>query len=195
MKKYFFLLVFLFLPCISKADIMKSSKEEPVAVHYSLSNLTASTSTIVICLSSTTVFPHKSIGAINISALRLTISKVATSSGTIKLGVVYGVNDSTGDVKFFYSYDYSNSAALTEIIDKVDFNTFLLRTKVDLNGNTPYLISNDLSTANTNFQNDLNIPRPNGIATPGKGDIVLVFTNSGAGSTNITIDLLYNSEP
>lgn len=197
MKKAFFgvLCLIAFAPVI-KADILRSSKEEPVALKYHINGLTTSTSTVLIDLSDTTNFPHKYTGAINIANISVQVDKLDTSSGTIKIGVVTRVDVSSADVKYFYEASYNNTVAasfLNEVTRFTNTAGFFFRTKVNSANNTPYIISND--TSNTAiFQTDVQLPSPNGNILPGKGDIVLSFTNNGSGATRFVIDLLYNSE-
>lgn len=196
MKKWLFLIAFVSsLKVVSHADIVKSSNEEPFSLRYSTTGISASTSTILVDLSNTTNFPHKNTGGINLVALRLAISKVAASSGTVQIGVLYRVNASTGDVQWIYSYDLSKSAAGTEIVDQLELNGFFKRLRVDGNGNFPYFIGNDSSIGSTTFQTDVPLLTPYGTyVSPSRGDIVMSFTASGVNPVNITVDLLYNSE-
>lgn len=195
MKKWLSLLFLLSFPALAKADIIKSSLEEPVLVRLSTQSIVTSTNIILVDLSSTTVYPHKNTGFLNVVGIRLDVAKVAASSGTIKLGVVYRIDQSSGDVKWFYSYDFSKSAAGTEIIDRPKEDFFFYRLKVGSDNSTPYLLTNDKTEFSTNFQNDVALLTPTGsYVNTDKGDIILSFTNSGSNAMNLTIDLLYNSE-
>jgi len=194
MKKLVFL-SFFFMAGLAYADIMKSSKEEPVAVKYSFSGLTASTHTILIDLSNTSGFPHKNTGAINIAAINVSIDKLAASSGTLKIGVANDVNISSTNISYFFEATYDRAAAGTEIWRYANAEGYLYRLRTTSSNTTPYLLTNDtLST--TIFQLDVNNSSPTGTPVPaGRGDVLLSFTNNGPSATDISVEVLYNSEP
>lgn len=169
-------------------------QEEPVVAKYSTTGLTASTHVVVIDLSDTANYPHKFTGAINVMALRISVDKIATSSGTIKIGVVSGCSVSIGTVTYFAELTYDRSAAGTEVVGNWVYNSGFVRTKVDSNEATPYIASNDRLLASTAFQTDVVLPSIPGNSAPGKGDIVLTYTASGSGATDISVEVVYNSE-
>ncbi len=195
MKKWLFIALFL-CPLSLEAEIMRSSKEEPVSIKYVKENVTTSTNVILIDLSSTSVFPHKQTGSINIADVFIGVDKLAASSGTVKLGVVTGISESTGSVTWFFEHSFTESAALTEK-ERTSPDSWLYRLKVGSNGQTPYVLSNDTTLANGMFQVGRALESVGGVNTdPGVGDIILNYTNNGNGTNQVdlNVEAKYNSD-
>lgn len=195
MKKWLFLALFL-APALATADVLRSSKEEPVLVKFD-ANVRISSSIILIDLSSTSmtggIFPHMNKGSINIFEPSVTVDKFsAASSGTVRLGVLTTVNAATGTVTWFYSATPSN---LSEI---APLDTWAYRTRVDRNAATPFILSSTKTVASTTYQNDTGLAGlSTNDATPEVGDIILEITNGGqnVGPLKVNVGIKYNSEP
>jgi hypothetical protein len=202
MKKigFAFLCLFGFIG-LCKAEIMVSSKEEPVLVTFSTSTLVSGTSAqfILVSLPSTS-FSHINNGALNLVTLNIVIDKVATSSGTLKIGVLTEVNEATGSVKYFAVVPFSRDITSTFMQYTPDYNHFFARCKVAYNGSTPFITSNDTAVNQIAFRRDNLLQSPIGLITPHVGDVVMVVTtnafpaNLAANAIDISVTSLYNSE-
>lgn len=183
------------------AWIFQEVPDKAVTVHYRLSVAAGvSTDTVVISLSSTTVWPHKETGEINLDAIRLDVDKVAASSGTVKLGVVNYVDTATGTVTWIWSREFAKNVSNTDVSR---FNSYLpcfLKLRVNPNGygvdgSLPYIFSSTKAAGSTTFQSDVVIPSPANVSiAPAVGDLILEVVNSdGTNAIVVTVDLTYHS--
>lgn len=194
---------------VSRAEIMQSSKEEPVLVRFTSSTIVGTTSFILIDLPSiynatSSSYSHLNNGAINIISLNVDIAKIAASSVTVKIGVLTEVNASTGSVKYFWGKNLSKDATATHLDISPDFNHFLARCKVIYtgltNGITPFITSNDVAVNQTHYKQTNALFGTNTTAAyPHVGDIVIDVTNIGtlptaANAIDLSVTALYNSE-
>jgi hypothetical protein len=211
MKKVGLAFLFLFgFVGLCKAEIMVSSKEEPVLVTFSTSTLVSGTSAQFILVSLPSVygasgssFSHINNGGINLVTLNIVIDKVAASSGTLKIGVLTEVNAATGSVKYFATVPFSRDTTSTFIQYSPDYNHFFARCKVAYNGRTngvtPFITSNDVAVNQTAFRRDNILQSPIGTIAPHVGDVVMVVTTnaypaSPANAIDVSVTSLYNSE-
>lgn len=194
MKKLWIVLLLGFSFRNASADIILSSKEEPVAIKFVLNNVTASTSTVLIKLSDTLNYPHKYNGAININNIKVSVDKVAASSGTVKIGVITASSPTAVSVNFFYEGSFKRDTLATIFRENKNQDGFLTRCRV-IASSTPYIATNDQIIASTIFGAGTLLPSPVGSSTVGgPGDIVMFYTANGAGTVDIDIELVYNSE-
>ncbi len=184
-----------------------ASPANTVTVHSTFTVATGvSTTTIVIDLNASTTtigqaaWPHKERRELNISSIRFDLDKVAASTATIKLGVVTFVSTTTGCVSWFYNKTMMTNLSNTTNIEFLNYNPNYLRLRVEPvtsgEGATPYLISNDRTCDNANYQSDLAIPSTytGTPAYPGVGDVVLWVFNGGAASIVVNLDIQYSSD-
>lgn len=171
------------------------------------SDIAASTNVLVIDLSGTSSFPHTETKAINISAINITIDKVAAATATVKVGVVTFVDSSTGSVTWFHVYSSSHNVSNTAMGQFVDFQPSYIRTRVNhtsavgvsrlpggRDGTTPFILSNDKETGSVGFQNDVDLANPTGTTiAPAEGDIVMRLLKSSAHRIIVGIEILYHA--
>lgn len=194
MKKLWMLLLLCFSFRNASADIILSSKEEPVSIKFVLNNVTASTSTVLIKLSDTVNYPHKYNGAININNIKVAVDKVAASSGTVKIGVITASSSTAVSVTFFYEASFKRDTISTIFRENKNEDGFLTRCRVT-NSATPFIASNDQLLGNTIFGAGTLLPSPVGSSTVGgPGDIVMFYTANGVGTVDLDVELIYNSE-
>jgi len=198
-KKLGLFSLLMFSAVIAKADIFDFSRDKLVTVHFSTSMGTAlsATSYVLIDLSDTTNWPHKETGAISIHSIRLNVDKAAATTATLRIGVVTFVDASSGTVKWFYTAGNDLNVSNTEASQFSNYSEGFIRTKVQRANNaagaTPYLMSNETTTSSTLYQNDVTLVSPNGITTPGLGDIVMHVSKAST-ALNFNVELTYISE-
>lgn len=179
----------------ARADELASSYDIISRVHYETSNVAISTQIISIDVSDLVNYPHLKNGSIALAGIRTTFSTPATSSGTIKFGVVTFVNTSSGTVKWFANYPYSTTAINTFNFSE-NFTPMYLRALVkpiiNTGGTTPYFNTNSTTANSTLYQTDVVLPTSVGGSTaPGIGDIIMAI-NIGVGSINdISSEIFY----
>lgn len=200
-KGIIFAALALLAPCKPlHAWIFEQIPDKAVLVHYQFSVAAAiTTNTVIIDLSDTSGWPHKDTGELNIDYYRFDIDRVATSSTSIKLGVLNYVNSSTGSVTWFAIYGSSLNVSNTSQLTQTNFLPASIKCRVntgltpDTTGFTPFIFSNDKTSGSTLFQTDVVLPSPNGNIFPGVGDIILQVVNGGASTALINADILYHS--
>lgn len=177
-------------------------KDRGVLVKYDIAvaAATTSTKTLVIDLSDTTNYPHEDTREINIIDLRVSVDKLAASTGTVKIGVVNFVNASTGSVTWFREFSSEKNASNTASSEYIPSLPSTIRTRVNSTGNatdgeTPYILSNDTTLGSTTFQTDQVLPSALGTDTaPGRGDIVLEIAKDSSNAWNLIVEVLYFAE-
>jgi len=193
MKKLLLIAGLLLLP-LTRSYALWERPDYNTAV-YATSALTTSTAAVVVDLSDTSGYPHRLDGQVNVAGVRLDVYKAASSSGTIKVGVVTRVNATSGDVKWFYTFNFSQDAAGTKYTDTFITPDAPIRAQVKSDGTTPNIVSNNITTSSTTYQNDVVLPTSsNSNVAPGVGDIVVDLTNSGSGAVNFTLGLNYYTD-
>jgi hypothetical protein len=194
MKRLMLGISLLFLASQARAGLFELTRDDSVLVTYTTPSTSASTAAIVIDLSDSTNFPHKRTGSINISAIRVDIDRVATATGTVKLGVVVAVNASTGTVRWFWIKNYSKNYVSTPGADFMSTGSGVIRTQV-VDGVALYLLSSLSDSLSTTWQTDVVLPTPTGTHTaPGVGDIVTWVNGDATNATQATFHILYSSE-
>lgn len=170
---------------------------ERVDIRFATASVVSTQNWILVDLSSggaTAPYPHSKNGSINLHGIELGVSKVAASSGAVKVGVVEYLDTSSGTVRWIWGYDWSKSAALTEL-SKSSFYDQNRVNGVVVSTTTRYTRSNDVSTLSTTFQSDVSLPTSMGNSTqPGVGDLILNYTTAGTSPTNLDIKVFYGSE-
>jgi len=216
-KAIVFAFTLLTFTAISKAAPQESDLRSKTIMLHSTWTVAAitSTNTILVSLSSSTVWPNPTnqTGYINVTHARITYDKLTTSSCTAKIGVVTYVDTSTGSVKYFFSAQNGIGPASTNSVTFENDNS-LRNLKVipatpnsGFDGTTPYFISNDILSGSTLIRSSGTVtmlPAVNvrnggfgfasfGNATPGLGDIILSINNLDAtNSIGVIVDLLYH---
>lgn len=186
--------LFLGLSVNLRADIVRNTIEEPVSLRYVLNNVSASTNTILIKLSDTSNYPHKSTGFIDIGSMRVMLGKVATSTGTVKIGVVTRATPTGSDIKYFFMYDLATEVTATAP-SQIMSEWFFARLRVKSDGTTPFLISNDTTLSSSVFSSTSAYTTAAGtFAGLAPGDVVMTYTSVGSNPMNINIELKYSSE-
>lgn len=174
-----------------------SARQDPVVIHYNTGPMTVSTTAVLIDLSDITNYGHRLTGQVNISDLRVELSKAAASTGTLRIGVVYNINPSTGDVHWFYALDFSRDTAGLRLNDHEEFAETSIRAKAKVNS-TPYLAGNVKSQGSTTFQSDVMLNSIVGTTSSGLfpdiGDIVFDITTAGSNAYTLDITAIYTTE-
>lgn len=209
MKKIRFLLpllVVLFFIPKARADqsrFYEEAKDKSNLLVYrnAMAAATVSTAAVLIDLSDTTNWPHKEDESIEIQGIRLQVDKTtsATSTFTVRIGVLNYVDTSSGTVTWFWNHEEGLSVTSnTSVANYVEYpaalNFKVLRGTGTMEGTVPNLKSN--LTLNTNiFQTDVMLPSPatGGNTKPGYGDIVALI-DKGASAITFTFEIFYNSQ-
>lgn len=217
MKRICLALLF-FVPSFAKAAIVDPlvMQEKTVMVRLSTTvPVNANPSTfLLVSLSTPTIFPHAKViataptinGEVDINNINIVVDKLAASSGTVKIGVVNFVNNSTGSVTFFYSKEFSKNASNTDIGAFGNGTPSFVRCKVipsatqNRDGTTPFILTNDKRSGSSLYRSTetlaLQQNSPVGLISPLRGDIVMEVVNSDATNTfNVTVDVWYHTEP
>lgn len=197
MKKLLAVLFLISMAKVCRADILDDIGDRSYEVKYQLAVAAQiSTNVIVIDLSDTVNFPHKQSGEIEITNIKLNVDKTAASTETIKLGVVNQINVSSGSVTWFWSNGAKSNVSNTDtfVQNYGSDHWYRLRANevVNSTGTTPYILSNDLTSASQTFQNDVALPCPTplGQAFPGMGDLILQ-ANNGAVAIDLSLEIHY----
>lgn len=195
MKKIILTLIALALTSLAHAAPYESTfRDDTVEAVYTSPAVTQSTAAIIVDLSNTTTWPHKKTGGINVSGIWVDFDKPATSTGTVKVGVVTTVNSSSGTVKWFYVVGKSSAPATVPTLGSPVLQG-TIRAKV-VSNDLPFILTNNVSTLNVLYQTDVTLPTASGtVAAPDVGDIVAFI--EGGGTTHAltaTIHLLYSAE-
>ena len=221
MKKFLITLgVLCAFSTVTKAQPLESDLRSKTIVLHSSWTVAAgiSTNTVLVSLSSTTVWPNPTLetGYVNVNNLYIATDKLETSSVTVKVGVVTYIDSSTGSVKYFASMSAINPSTTTvrTLFYQSDNSFKSLKVipatpNTGLDGITPYFISNDILSGSTLFQTDVMLPAVNGrnsgmIFTstgtvgnvfPGLGDIILSINNMDAtNAIAVLLDMTYHYE-
>jgi len=171
-----------------------------VRLHYSLSNVTASTQHVLLDLSDTSSYGHQHAGFFEITGVSVAIDMAASAAGTVKLGVANYVGASTGSVTYFFECPFVNHGATATIVqcgEAFDLNP--IRAKVatastaDTDGSTPYIVGTSSSALEAIDYNTQLTTSAGSDAAPRAGDIILTVTRSDSARADIIIDVNYNS--
>lgn len=200
MKKIALLLWLGLIAPMLHAGPLDSLFGDRYTLHYSTQVTATSTYTILVDLSSTTVWPHKETGFIEIGKIKVSIDKIAASTGSIKIGVVTFSSTTAGNVEWFYSNQYEREVSNAKILDTQNFDDDnVIRAKVDstdptLNGTTPFIVTNDTLEGSTVIQNDVRLPTMlGGQVFPSPGDIIFTYTKDGANTVTINVLIEYQA--
>lgn len=205
------LALFSAAPRAARAAITDAAvlREKTVVVHYSTTVPAGATSTFdLISIATTTgFFPHLDRGELDPNYINTLADKVSTSSGNIKIGVLSYVGASTGTAVFFFNNSFlknvSNNAnsLMTNSSDtfyRCRVTSARTATNSDVDGITPFILSNDKRQGSTNYHIGglIASPIPAGFVNPNVGDIVMEVNNSDSvNSINVIVDVWYHSEP
>lgn len=210
MKKLWLLLSVVFFPALSHAALTdpQVNQEKTVCVHYSTTVPVNSSPAVVdlIHLASATansiyIYPHYDLGEIDVTHIRVDVDKLTTSTGSVKIGVLDFVNQSTGSVKFFWGRSYAKNVSNTDTSVGYNETPSFFRCKVlpkagTTEGDTPFIASNDTRNGSALYNLATKVKSPTDDIFPGRGDIMMEITNSDATNTVIVnVDILYHSEP
>jgi len=201
MKKLLCVFSLFFISSVSHAGVFDTLRGDTGWIKYDLAVAAdVSTHTVLIDISSTTVWPHSIDGYVLISKLRISIDKAAASTETVKVGVVNFVNASTGSVSWFYESPSETEVSNGKVLDEINFEDGeLLRTKIkpavnlsSWKGTPVFFLTNDETTNSTIYQTDVNLPSPNsiGYTSPGFQDIVMNVSN-GTGAISLSVYIEY----
>lgn len=210
MKKYLILLGLCFA-CLGSANAVITDplvlQEKTVVVHFSTTVPVSANPAIIDLISlatATAVFPHTDTGEVDISQINLTVDKVATSTGSVKIGVIDFVSQSSGSVTFFYNYSFVKNVSNTAPQINPSFAPTFYRCRVSPQptntaklGATPYIFSNDLKTNSGVYTSTASFASPilAGSVNPRAGDIVLEAVNNDITNTYVIVgDIFYHSE-
>lgn len=205
LKRLLLTAAILALPIIAKAEgpYESMSRDKTMIVHSTRTiavgtTVAFATYSILVDLSSTTIFSHDETGEIHITRIDVLVDKLAASTGTIKLGVVNSVNVTTGSVTFFARNSFERNISNTTNLLTVNLEDSSVKARADAPapggvnvGTTPFIYSNDNLSESTIFQTDVKLPTPNGNAGPGLGDIILFASNNDVTNTYNVIATIY----
>ena len=150
------------------------------------SGVTATTTPyLLIDLSDTTNYMHAATNAILL--LGLSISGVATA-GTFRvdIGVIVELDATDGTARFLRSIVFPTAVNVDRLINFDE--------GIDLgvtSGVLDNIVTNSADANSVNWQTDVTIAGPGGNAAPGVGDLVVLVTETAAGSLDFEIEALY----
>lgn len=182
-------------------------QEKTVLVHFSTTVVAGATSVfdLVSLGNSGNVFPHTDHGELDVSHVNVMIDKIATSTGTVKLGVVNFVNQSTGSATFYYDCAYvrnvtNNSLPFTDYFTPAFMRGKVLSgktaTNTDVDGLTPFIASNEKLSGVTALSGAALLQSPVGFVNPRAGDLMMqVVNNDSTNSVTVQMEIYYHSEP
>lgn len=200
MKRIFGLLGLLLLAKAAMAGELKK-QQDAVWVHYKTPTaVVTSTAVVLVDISNTATYPHKSAGSARIVGWDIEIDKVAAGTTTVKMGVVTSVNASSGTVSWFYTKTLEKNVSNSTNFDDFKLDPSEINTYVSSSGATPFLLTNEkvtLSDAEAlEYQNDVAIPSTSGTDTiPAVGDILLRVIGGGSNTTVVSANVLYYTAP
>ncbi len=158
-----------------------------------------STAAIVIDKSDTTSFPHDKTGHLRILSVDVSIDQVAAGTSTVKVGVLTGVNASSGTVSWFHTLDNTLNVSNTQNRSEYSWIPAELNARATSAGATAF-ISNDKTSVTPVvrqpllFQSDVALLNPTGTeANPAIGDIVAEIQASPANGAIVSIGVVYYS--
>jgi hypothetical protein len=166
MKKFLLASLFVMgMVGVSHADFFGHGEDKLYTVHFSTSMLSATTSTttILISLSSTTVWPHKDTGQISIRSVRVEIDKVAASTASVKLGLVYRINPSSSSIMWFFDKSGERNVSNTLVNEQYLLQQARINARANYDptkdvGTVPYILSSDINADSTVYQSDIRAP-------------------------------------
>lgn len=204
--KRFFAAVFVCLAFsqTSHAWVFEDAPDRTVHVFYSTSPLaaTTSTTTLLVSLSSTTVWPHINTRHIDVSSIRLDVDKVAASTGSVRIGVVNRVDSTNGSVSWFYQKSFIYNVTNGDNTYFSNYSPNFICTRVEgggasANGTTPSLVTSTITLNSTAYQTDVVLPTAasgNHLA-PRKGDILIEINKDPTNQWNLNLEFDYNAPP
>lgn len=182
-------------------------QEKTVMVHFSTTVIAGATSVFdLVSLGNTaSLFPHLDHGELDVSHVNIMVDKIATSTGTVKLGVVNFVNQSTGSATFYYDCAYVRNVTNNSLPFTDYFTPAFLRGKVlsgktatnsDIDGITPFITSNEKLSGVAALSGAVLLQSPAGFINPRAGDLMMqVVNNDSANPVTIQMEIYYHSEP
>lgn len=207
MKKTVLFIGLLFICGFAKAGWFDDSKigSDQYTVVYTTApmGVSASTTVVLVELSSTT-WPHPTDGrAIVIDSIQIDNDKAAATTSIVKVGVVREVNSSSGTVVWIERQGQGNNVSNTNVFQKIDYSPGLncrVNTRAQVygsnTGTTPYILSNDLLEGSNVLTTGLPLLNPGSTGFSSflsPGDIVANIVN-GAAVANVTITIKYHLE-
>lgn len=180
-------------------------QEKTVVVHFSTTVPVSSTGIFDLVSLGGTGFPHLDRGELDVSYINVSIDKLAATVGSTKVGVVSYTGVSTGTAVYFYGAPFLKNVSNSSNNPMTNSADAFYRCKVisgktasnsDVDGTTPFILSNDKRQGSTLLASTVSLPAPTGTVNPRPGDIVMEVTNSDASNTfTVVVDIWYHSEP
>ena len=178
--------------------ISPRDEDSNVRIHFSTYNVVASTTMILVDLSSSTTYNLDHNGFISISSIKLQADRLGCATGYARIGVVNFVNTSTGSVTYFYECSYGNFDSSATVNCDEYYSPSFLRTDVRENtykdGETPYILSNSIDSASAKIQSDIVLRTfKEAYEYPAVGDLLLDISANG-NAVSFIIDLIYHGK-
>lgn len=180
-----------------------------VRVRVALSQTTtqSSSTTILVALSSNT-WPHYPYGTreLDISSIRWTLDKVATSTGTLKMGVVTYISGSSSTIAWIWARTLEKNVNNANMEGYENYGDAHIKCRVDPTKNKeglsvgylPYALTNDYTegsvdiTSSTVLGSAISAINPTASMTAHVGDIVFSFKNNFQAET-ASFEITYHS--
>lgn len=190
-------------------DYWSLVKDKTVVVvsTYTFTTAITSTATVLVDLSDTTLYPHKS-GTVGKAPRQLNVSSIRASwdsdasTQSLRLGVVTYISASTGSVTWFYhSSNISNAGVGVAAKDTGVTQEYFYKLRVDplvpvsiTDGSTPFLLSNAKTSGTTVYQSDVALVAPSGFVFPNVGDIVMEVEKDSTKTVSLVVEVGYHAE-
>lgn len=191
----------LLIACSAAWGSGPERQRDAVWIHYRSPSVTVSTVAVIVDLSDTVNWPHKTARAARVLGWRAEVDGVAAGTSTIKLGVVTDIGLTTGTVNWFYTKSLTLNVSGTTKLDPIMLMPAEVNTMVTAN-QTPYILGSENTIASSAdailFQSTTTLPSARGnnvVVAPAIGDVVMEVVGGGANAVLATLDLLYLTIP
>ena len=186
-------------------DGRDNSSSDQYTVYYASAPMavSASTTVVLVALSSNTWAHPTGQKAIVVDTIQIDNDKTAATTSIVKVGVIREINASSGTIVWFERVGQGINVSNTNTFQLIKYDGGINCKVVPVSvpggsniGSTPYLLSNDLTQGSSALT--INLPLPSVVTTgivykPRVGDIVANITNSAV-AANLTIMVRYHTE-
>jgi len=181
------LLVFVGFAQAAQYDVQTLRYRQAIAAHVA-------TATVIIDLSNTTNWNHDPSKELHLYDVRVGVDKAATSTCTVKLGVVTFSSATQGNASYFLSLENTKNVSNTNNEVRMGLGNEVVYNLRVKGGVTPYIFSNDTISASSLYQSSTTIPSALGTnVRVAAGDLVL-YMRAGAAAITVYVELKYKGE-
>jgi hypothetical protein len=171
-----------------------TERERNVMVHYQSATISvADVYAVGVDLSDTTNFPHDQTGRIDLSWIKIEVDKSNNAQGTVSLGVITSIDTASSNITYFTDVPFENNSA--DALITQDWNLAPSQIKLGVSGgSTTRIISNVTETSVTAVNLATTLDSPNGLITPGLGDMVIKFGYTAGTRYSADVEVMYHAQ-